>query len=164
MRLHAKTDALPRPIGAAVLTHSLVLATILALPASSAAAPPVGGTASLAPGTECLVRARFEPDSAGAKAAVLRVAGDAGPLTASLSGLGVASQVLTNQAANPVPTFRWRKVGRQFERGTALSAGRVRCRGCRVTVTAGPCPRPTPSSGPLRYSLRPGFRCTLRRQ
>ena len=40
----------------------------------------------LAPGAECLVRVRFAPDSAGAKAAKLRVGSDSGAFVAALSG------------------------------------------------------------------------------
>jgi len=45
----------------------------------------------LAPAEECLVRVRFTPDSAGAKAATLRVRGEAGSFRAALSGTGIAA-------------------------------------------------------------------------
>ena len=43
---------------------------------------------TLAPGAECLVRVRFTPDSAGVKAAKLRIASDSGTFLAALSGAG----------------------------------------------------------------------------
>jgi hypothetical protein len=69
--------------------------------------------ASLAPGAECLVRARFVPDSAGAKSATLRIGSDAGAFTAALTGLGSAAsaatqppiqiQIQTGQSQPPPP-------------------------------------------------------------
>ena len=46
---------------------------------------------TLAPGAECLVRVRFAPDSAGAKAAKLRIGSAGGSFVAALSGTGLGA-------------------------------------------------------------------------
>jgi hypothetical protein len=103
---------------------------------------------TLAPGAECLVRVRFAPDSAGAKAAKLRVGSDGGPLTASLSGLGVARPDGTDgydfPATGPSSPSRWQRTHRPFGRGDDLAprqARRARCHAfapCRRVVNAKP--------------------------
>ncbi|HEY5054265.1 MAG TPA: choice-of-anchor D domain-containing protein [Solirubrobacterales bacterium] len=88
---------------------------------------------TLGAGGECLVRVRFTPDSSGAKVATLRVGGDAGALTASLAGAGVAVEKTNSRV-----TFHWRGAGRSLGHGTALSAGRAHCHasgGCRMTIS-----------------------------
>jgi hypothetical protein len=55
--------------------------------------------ALLNPGEKCEVRVRFAPDSPGAKAATLRVSGDAPTVVATLSGTGAATSDSTS------PTF-----------------------------------------------------------
>jgi hypothetical protein len=71
---------------------------------------------TLAPGASCLVAARFAPDSAGAKNAVLRVRTSAGTLTAALTGEGVvaaASATPDPASASPnciVPKLKGKKL------------------------------------------------------
>jgi Abnormal spindle-like microcephaly-assoc'd, ASPM-SPD-2-Hydin len=90
--------------------------------------------ATLGAGAQCLVKVRFAPDASGAKAATLRVSGDAGPLTASLSGTGTV--------APPPPArveLHWREVSARLHGGSALRAGSAKCssaKRCKVTLTA----------------------------
>jgi hypothetical protein len=107
--------------------------------------------ATLAPGGECLVRVRFAPDGAGAKAAKLRIGSDSGAFTAALRGLGTDSgspgqgQAQAGQAqtlpAGPPPPRRWR--GRRhlhFAHGDAVTAARGQ-RPHRPDVRASAIPR-----------------------
>jgi hypothetical protein len=92
--------------------------------------------ATLAPGAECLVRVRFVPDGTGAKAATLRVRGEAGAFTAALSGQGVADPAVAKSAtpADSPPSLARRGKQHRFGHGDALSAGQARCltaRSCR---------------------------------
>ena len=81
---------------------------------------------TLAPGEECLVRVRFAPDSAGAKAATLRVRGDAGSFSAALSGNGSESDseefAAGGSAGNAGDPRRGRTRSRhhRFARGAAV--------------------------------------------
>lgn len=86
----------------------------------------------LDPGGECLLRVRFTPDSAGAKAATLRIAGEAGPLTASLSGLAVTNRGTTSKGVRYHP----RRYRNRFRQGAALSVAGASCQAnrCRVAV------------------------------
>jgi hypothetical protein len=59
---------------------------------------------TLAPGAECLVRIRFAPDSAGAKAATLRVRGESGAFAAALGGTAVGADA--RSATGTVPSAR----------------------------------------------------------
>jgi hypothetical protein len=77
---------------------------------------------SLGPGQECLVRLRFAPGTIGAKTATLRIGSDAGAFTASLAGLGVASEKAGSAES------RSRKHRLRFLRGAVLSAAKARCR------------------------------------
>lgn len=89
---------------------------------------------TLAPGEECLVRVRFAPDSAGAKAATLRVRGTAGTFVAALSGKGVEEANADGAEPYPgasglVPTEFPRHGGRRgrhrrFSRGNAVISRR----------------------------------------
>ena len=70
---------------------------------------------TLAPGASCLVAARFAPDSAGAKNAVLRVRTSAGTLTAALTGEGIAAPSVAVPASAPaascfVPRLKGKKL------------------------------------------------------
>jgi Abnormal spindle-like microcephaly-assoc'd, ASPM-SPD-2-Hydin len=104
--------------------------------------------ATLAPGAECLVRVRFAPDGDGAKAAKLRVGSYGGPLTAALSGFGVADPANAAghdfPAGGPPPPPRWRHPHHRFGRGDDLAprrARRARCHAfapCRKLVEAKP--------------------------
>jgi hypothetical protein len=95
---------------------------------------------TLAPGTECLVRVRFAPDSGGAKAAKLRIASKAGTFLATLSGTGtgtgtgegvVAGAVGHRNGAfghpdSPPPPRPERKARRpRFVRGETIRAGKL---------------------------------------
>jgi hypothetical protein len=103
---------------------------------------------TLAPGAECLVRVRFAPDSTGAKAANLRVGSGGGPMTAALSGLGVAGPDVP--AGHDLPPAglpsqrRWHRAHHRFGRGDALAprrARRARCHAfapCRKVIEAKP--------------------------
>ena len=94
--------------------------------------------ATLAPGAECLVRARFAPESNGAKAATLRVHGPAGTFTAALAGTGVEGEdradavrggPAASSAAGGQPGSRpWRHRARRhrFSRGDAVASARGR--------------------------------------
>jgi hypothetical protein len=104
---------------------------------------------TLAPGTECLVRVRFVPDSAGAKAARLRVASAAGAFLATLVGSG--EEVVTSADGHrdgafghpgpPPPPRPWRQGrNRRFVRGETLSAYKLQ-RPRRVRVRASTVPR-----------------------
>jgi hypothetical protein len=101
--------------------------------------------ATLAPGAECLVRVRFAPDSAGAKAATLRVRGAAGAFTAALTGTASApdgqqvsagADPTTRSAGTPPRRARHRR----FARGNSLPGGK-RPRPRRVAVRASVAPR-----------------------
>ncbi len=78
---------------------------------------------TLAPGQECLVRIRFAPATVGAKTATLRVRGDAGALTAALSGLGVAPEAVAGAADS-----RSGKTSARFRHGSTLNAAQAHCR------------------------------------
>lgn len=87
----------------------------------------------LASGEECRVAVRFSPDAAGAKAATLRIRGDAGSLSASLLGTATGAPV-----AAPQVHFRWGHVSRRLRHGGALSTGTAICQAtthCRMTIT-----------------------------
>ncbi len=87
----------------------------------------------VAPGEECLLRIRFAPDSTGAKAATLRVAGGAGVLTASLSGVAVANRGTVSSAV----TYHPRRKRHRFRHGAQLSVVGANCQAnhCRVAVS-----------------------------
>jgi hypothetical protein len=104
---------------------------------------------TLVPGAECLVRVRFTPDSAGAKAAKLRVGSDSGPLVATLSGAGTDATSGANDhwdgafghPGPPPPPRPWRQGRhRRFVRGETLSAGKLE-RPRRAHVRASAVPR-----------------------
>jgi len=104
---------------------------------------------TLAPGAECLVRIRFAPDSAGAKAAKLRVGSEAGAFLATLAGTGegvLASADGPRDGAfhhpGPSPPPRLWRQGRtrRFVRGESISAGWL-ARPHRVKVRASSAPR-----------------------
>jgi hypothetical protein len=100
---------------------------------------------TLAPGAECLVRVRFTPDSAGAKAAKLRIGSDSGAFVATLAGTAVATDQHGDGAFGhpgpPPPPRPWRQGRRhRFVRGETLSAGRLE-RPRRVHVRASSVPR-----------------------
>ncbi len=90
----------------------------------------------LAAGEECLLRVRFAPDSAGAKAATLRVGSAAGAFTSSLGGRGTpaheavaaAGEAPAHEAAAAVgetrshPRVRHHRFHRRFRRGRTISA------------------------------------------
>ena len=89
---------------------------------------------TLAPGAECLVRVRFAPDSAGAKAAKLRVGSGSGAFVATLSGTGATAAPSpaptgtgTGPSASSAPPPRpWRQGrNRRFVRGENISAGKL---------------------------------------
>jgi hypothetical protein len=87
--------------------------------------------ATLAGGEECRVAVRFSPDGAGAKAATLRIRGDAGTLSASLAGTATDAPVVASRVR-----FRWGRVSRQLRRGT-ISTGTALCQAashCRMTI------------------------------
>lgn len=77
---------------------------------------------TLGPGQECLVRIRFAPETVGAKTATLRVSSDAGALTASLSGTGVAPEKSGGAGDSSAAGQNSR-----FRRGATLSAAKARC-------------------------------------
>lgn len=100
---------------------------------------------TLAPGAECLVRARFAPDSAGAKTAKLRIAGGAGTFVATLAGTGEGVLASADghrdgafgQSGPPPPPRPWRRGRhRRFVRGETIRAGKLE-RPRRVHVRAG---------------------------
>lgn len=103
---------------------------------------------TLAPATECLVRVRFAPDSAGAKAARLRIGGSGSAFIASLVGTGSDASSSSSEAAaetaaddRPPPPRPWRQGRhRRFARGDAVPAGRVQ-RPRRAQVRASTLPR-----------------------
>jgi hypothetical protein len=85
---------------------------------------------TLAPGEECLVRVRFAPDSAGAKAATLRVRGDAGSFNVALSGSGSEPGSAESDAAGSGSATgagarrgHTRPRHRRFARGDTVSSG-----------------------------------------
>jgi hypothetical protein len=103
---------------------------------------------SLAPGSECLVRVRFVPDSVGAEAATLRVRGDAGTFTASLAGNGTVAGFApaagpTTSATSPaMPQARppaSRRHRRHFAHGSAIAS--VSSRSHRADLRGGTVPR-----------------------
>jgi hypothetical protein len=101
----------------------------------------------LAPGAECLVRVRFTPDSAGVKAAKLRIGSDSGTFLAVLSGAGTDVGAQSGRHgdggfghAGPPPR-PWRQGrNRRFIRGETLRAGKLG-RPHRVRVRASSTPR-----------------------
>jgi hypothetical protein len=91
--------------------------------------------ATLAPGEECLVRVRFAPDGAGAKAAKLRVGSESGTFTAPLRGLGTdagspgqvqaqSGPAQTAAVGPPPPRRRGHRHGR-FVRGADVLLSRA---------------------------------------
>jgi hypothetical protein len=103
---------------------------------------------SLAPGSECLVRVRFAPDSAGAKTATLRVRGDAGTFTASLAGNGTAVGFAaaggpiasaTSPAMSQARPPAARRHRRHFARGSAIASASSRSH--RADLRGGVVPR-----------------------
>ncbi len=77
----------------------------------------------LAAGDECLLRVRFAPDSAGVKAATLRVGSEAGAFTAALGGRGTpAHEVAAAGQARSHPKVRRHRFRRRFRRGRTISA------------------------------------------
>lgn len=95
------------------------------------------GGETLAPGAECLLRVRFAPDSAGAKAAKLRVGSDGGVFTAALAGSGLESGAsAADTAGQDHPSFaarlgdshpwRHRAHRARFSRGDAVPSARGR--------------------------------------
>jgi hypothetical protein len=99
---------------------------------------------TLAPGAQCLVSVRFAPDSAGAKAAKLRIASGSGAFVATLAGSGegvVASADGHRDGAYghpgpPPPPRPWRQGRhRRFVRGESIGAGKL-ARPHRVKVRA----------------------------
>jgi hypothetical protein len=104
---------------------------------------------TLAPGAECLVRVRFTPDSASAKAAKLRVGSDSGAFVASLVGAGTDAVAADDQHRDgaflhlgppPPPRPSRQARHRRFVRGETISAARHE-RPRRVHVRAGTIPR-----------------------
>jgi hypothetical protein len=71
---------------------------------------------TLQAGAGCAVQVKFAPDAKGPRSARLRIMGDGGSHTASLSGVG---------AGQPGVSFRWREALRPH--GKALVAGRAAC-------------------------------------
>ncbi len=136
------TKAAPRSTSTASRS-SAPTSTSSPSPATNAAAT------SLAPGSECLVRVRFAPDSAGAKTATLRVRGDAGTFTASLAGNGTATgfaagagPIASATSAAPCPRPRppaARRHRRHFARGSAIAS--VSSRSHRADLHGGAVPR-----------------------
>jgi HYDIN/CFA65/VesB-like, Ig-like domain len=79
---------------------------------------------TLPTGGRCAVQVRFAPDAKGTRSARLRITGDDGSQTASLSGVG---------ANSPGVSFRWREALRPH--GKALVAGLAACKSsssCRL--------------------------------
>src|SRR5262249_47783832 len=74
--------------------------------------------ATLATGQSCQVFVRFAPDARGARSARLRLLGDGGPLTASLTGAGAAK-------GKALVSFRWSRT-LSTDRG-GLMAGDASC-------------------------------------
>lgn len=70
--------------------------------------------ATLAAGQACQVRVRFAPDSAGAKAATLRVGAPGGALNAALGGTGTAPPAAAPAKAKPKTSKRKAKGKRRF--------------------------------------------------
>ncbi len=99
---------------------------------------------TLAPGAECLVRVRFTPDSAGAKAAKLRVGGEGGTFLATLAGTGTEAVAGADNSGNgasahhgpppPRPGHRGRR--HRFSRGDDVRARKLP-RPHRMHVRAG---------------------------
>jgi hypothetical protein len=131
--------------------------------------------ASLAPGQECAVRVRFTPDGAGTRSATLRVGGEGGVLTASLSGTGTAagtaSSSVTSGAAAAAAAATPARAGasrpsrrriadarRRFARNTVLASARARCPRLRAV----PCPRHARSHS-LRHRRHPDHHRRRRR-
>ncbi|HYJ22724.1 MAG TPA: choice-of-anchor D domain-containing protein [Solirubrobacterales bacterium] len=99
---------------------------------------------TLVPGAECLVRVRFAPDSAGAKAAKLRIGGGDGAFVAALTGSGEDALARADGYRDgafghpgPPPPRPWRQARhRRFVRGESISVGKL-ARPHRVKVRAG---------------------------
>jgi hypothetical protein len=85
-------------------------------------------------GEECLLRVRFTPDSPGAKTATLRIASDAGSLSAALTGVAFARRAATSRASSHHP----RRLRHRFRHGSGLGIARARCRAhrCRAAVSS----------------------------
>ena len=90
------------------------------------------GDTTLEPGAECLVRVRFAPDSAGAKAATLRVRGAGISFSAALAGTGTAARGSDDDdfaaaerasAAGSSRPAHHRARHRRFLRGDAVATG-----------------------------------------
>ena len=102
---------------------------------------------TLAPGAECLIGVRFTPDSAGVKAARLRVLSAGGAFVATLAGTGTDTAVEADphrdgafgQPGPPPPPWRQGR-HRRFVRGETLRAGSTQ-RPRRVHVRASTVPR-----------------------
>jgi hypothetical protein len=105
---------------------------------------------TLAPGTGCLVRVRFAPESAGAKTAKLRIASEGGAFVATLAGTGTGEGVVAGADGRregafghpgPPPPRPWRQGRhRRFVRGETLSAAKLQ-RPRRAQVRASTVPR-----------------------
>jgi trimeric autotransporter adhesin len=95
---------------------------------------------TLAPGEECLVRARFIPDSAGEKAARLRIGRGGGVLSAALSGFAVAaddSNAAEFAAAGSALGRHWQHRHRHFSRGNDVTSRRARRARCHRFLPCG---------------------------
>jgi len=95
---------------------------------------------TLAPGEECLVRARFVPDSAGEKAARLRIVRGSGVLSAALSGFAFAadgSGAEELRAAGSAPGRHWQRRHRHFSRGNDVTSRRARRARCHRFLPCG---------------------------
>ena len=85
---------------------------------------------TLPAGARCAVQVRFAPDAGGARSARLRLTGDGGTVSASLTGAGVAR-------TKTGVSFRWRHALRPH--GGALVAGSAGCHSssrCRLSARA----------------------------
>jgi Abnormal spindle-like microcephaly-assoc'd, ASPM-SPD-2-Hydin len=99
--------------------------------------------AVLAPGDTCAVAVRFQPESAGAKAATLRLRSVAGVTVARLSGEGIAAVGPATGASQVAAVVRGRVVLQFNARpragaGGRVTVGRARCesqRACLVTLS-----------------------------
>jgi Abnormal spindle-like microcephaly-assoc'd, ASPM-SPD-2-Hydin len=119
--------------------------------------------AELEPGEACAVAVRFEPGSAGAAAATLRLRRDAGTIAAALNGEG---RTPAPEAAASEIAGAGGRVLLHFNRHPRVAAGqltigRARCeslRSCLVSLSGRPGTRPIPS---VRLRLDPGASAPL---
>jgi hypothetical protein len=106
---------------------------------------------TLAPGAQCLVQARFTPDSAGTKTAKLRIGSEVGAFVATLTGTANGAVAAGGSAGlgphafdhapPPPPSRPWRQGRhRRFVRGESLPGARVQ-RPHRAQVRASTVPR-----------------------